>query len=598
MQVWTDFINDLQERQILRGVFLPQANITYIQGHFANDTHLMLAADQRNLQEAKTAIALFGQASGLQVQWNKSLVTWISTAPRPSWTDHLDWKWTQEGEEHRMLGFIFTQALDQEAIFHKCLGKIDNVLNEKKLSSKSLQGRITIANHIIYGYIWFLLPLWAGNDKQLEAIDKKIVRFVWGGANTSPRQRIAHKVLQLPKSTSGLGLLAAKHQASAFAAATITWGRSNSLKEAGITPLKHIADSRGRILEPHQINSIRNLDRRVMAAYQKIKTNTADCQAPPRVSRATLTYYTTTGAAAGYCLAVRSKATLLTSEEIDATNLQTTYKVTEGGLLKPHDPMELLQGASWTAATIIPTARGQKGNRRLVLTHDYMLEASMTKMQWNNSNDFYYFKNSHIRSSLTQDPEAAVKRINKWKLIIPFKEKDPRRWTKTWNSKRTARQASFLSLVIYSAIATNRWRFPAAPRADPSTWCTRCDSNRAEDVTHLLWTCPSSKLIWEWAFSILHRAFPALHGWKPRLAHALIAEPLPSKFKYAAVWWEACRGQILWTIWKTRNEHAFQRDPFSIPKVIEVIWAEMRNLTEQRWIDHKRSQKSRTANNS
>ncbi|KAL3702498.1 hypothetical protein R1sor_020520 [Riccia sorocarpa] len=204
-------------------------------------------------------------------------------------------------------------------------------------------------------------------QNRLAPILQEIVSFVWGGANTSPRQRIAHKVLQLPKSSDGLGLLAARHQASVFAAATITWALApgkkhplkllirakfvhyaetkwgatmetailhtrscktdacsptmaflltawaktatlikspgntdrtawentsiwgpkiaavrtktitakprghQSLKEVGITQLKHIADSRGRILESHQINSIANLDRRAMTAYQKIR---------------------------------------------------------------------------------------------------------------------------------------------------------------------------------------------------------------------------------------------------------------------------------------------------------------------------------------
>ncbi|KAL3701136.1 hypothetical protein R1sor_019158 [Riccia sorocarpa] len=359
----------------------------------------------------------------------------------------------------------------------------------------------------------------------------------WGGANISPRQRIAHKVLQLPKSTGGLGLLAAKHQASTFASATITWalspGRTHplkllirakfaqyantkwgattetailhtrkpphsirgpkmvavrtkaitaksrghqALKEADITQRKHIADCRGQILDSQQISNASNLNRRAMVAYQKIKAGIVDWQGPVRISRATLSYYTSTGEAAGLCIAVRSKTTSLTSDKIDATNLQATYKVLEEGLLIPHEHLELPQGTSWTAATIIPTSRGRKGNRRLVLTHHYTLEASMAKMQWTNGNDFFYFTNSHIRHSLTQDPEAVIKRNNKWKHITPFKEKDMRRWIKTW-------QASFLWLVIHSAIATNRFgHFPAAPRADPSTWCTRCDSNSCRSV--------------------------------------------------------------------------------------------------------------------
>ncbi|KAL3695899.1 hypothetical protein R1sor_009975 [Riccia sorocarpa] len=74
-QAWTDYVNSLQSRQQLKGINLPHAGITYIQGHFADDIHLMLRAEPGNLLNAKNAIALFGKASGLNVQWNKSLAT-------------------------------------------------------------------------------------------------------------------------------------------------------------------------------------------------------------------------------------------------------------------------------------------------------------------------------------------------------------------------------------------------------------------------------------------------------------------------------------------------------------------------------------------
>ncbi|KAL3700623.1 hypothetical protein R1sor_018645 [Riccia sorocarpa] len=90
-------------------------------GHFADETHLMLKAEPLNLLNAKEAISTFGRASGLQVQWSKSLATWISQTTRPPWTDQLNWRWTQNQEEHKMLGFIFTVAIDQDTIFRRCL---------------------------------------------------------------------------------------------------------------------------------------------------------------------------------------------------------------------------------------------------------------------------------------------------------------------------------------------------------------------------------------------------------------------------------------------------------------------------------------------
>ncbi|KAL3695898.1 hypothetical protein R1sor_009974 [Riccia sorocarpa] len=359
------------------------------------------------------------------------------------------------------------------------------VMKEKRLASQSLQGRITIANHVIYGYIWFILPLWAGNSDQLKLIDKKVIKFVWGGANATPRHRIAQNVLHLPKSMGGLGLLAAQQQASAFAATTVTWaltpGKPHPLKQLikaefveqadtrwgadmqagvrskaivgktqghqmlrnrGLTSIKHIADVQGKIRELHDIDPLIHQNSRANAAYAKIKSGTSN-----------------------------------------------------------------------------------------------FLEATRSK---NN---------------------AAIEKLQKWKALTPFKDRDTQRWAKIWNPNRPSRQASFLWLLLYSAIAVNRWRFPTAARTDPSTWCTRCHSDKAEDVIHLLWTCPTSKIIWTWAFSIFHKAFPSLNGWKPRLAHAILADPIPAKYKTAAQWWEMWRGLVLWNIGNTETNTLVNKQP-------------------------------------
>ncbi|KAL3691969.1 hypothetical protein R1sor_005620 [Riccia sorocarpa] len=641
--VWEAKSNSLDTAllKVLKGIYLPQADTPYIQGHFADDTHLLLAAQPQNLLNAKTAISVFGMASGLQVQWTKSLATWISPVPRLQWTDKLQWKWTLDHKEHRMLGFLFTEALDQQATFNRCLQKIDKVLLEKRFTSQSIQGRITIANHIIYGFIWFLLPLWAGDRNQLDSIDKKIVKFVWGGANTTPRQRINSKVLTLPKAMGGLGLLAAQQQVSAFAATTVTWaftpGMPHPLKlliraafnhlaqqkwgtstEAAVlhtkkctldvgsptmgfllsawakaaTLLVHISDTNGRIKDLREIDVTLSLNRRVSAAYQKIKNSVPDFQGAQRKLKVRTAFYRRNGGADLTCFELRINSPPQTLQNIEATAIVNTFRIAEGGRLIKADTTPITIGHGWDKVTAVPTARRKRGHQQLVLAEPNSLEAAMAKWQWCNSNDFYFPSNKLIRQELAPDKNAAVKRMNKWKQIIPFKEKDARRWERIWTPQRPARQSSFLWLITYRAIATNQWRFPAAPRADASTWCTRCDTDRTEDIPHLLWTCHTSKLIWEWAFQILHRAFPLLHGWKPRMAHALIAEPLPKNYAPAAKWWELWRGLVLWAIWKGRNEHSHQRTPFSIPAIQAIIWEEMRTAIESKWLQHKARSKA------
>ncbi|KAL2613321.1 hypothetical protein R1flu_025013 [Riccia fluitans] len=161
---------------------------------------------------------------------------------RPTWTNTFNWTWTKDNQVHKLLGFLFTEDLNQEVIFNKCQENIDRALQDNKLALQSIQGRLVIANQIIYGYVWFILPLWAGNNDQLRLISKKIVQFVSGGANLMPRQRVAMKVLTLPKNEGGLGFLSTENQAVAFATNTIKWvltpGRSYPLKTIFLAAFK------------------------------------------------------------------------------------------------------------------------------------------------------------------------------------------------------------------------------------------------------------------------------------------------------------------------------------------------------------------------
>jgi hypothetical protein len=40
-------------------------------------------------------------------------------------------------------------------------------------------------------------------------------------------------------------------------------------------------------------------------------------------------------------------------------------------------------------------------------------------------------------------------------------------------------------------------------RNDPRSWCIRCPLNEYEDLLHLLWKCPESRIIWEWVFALM-----------------------------------------------------------------------------------------------
>ncbi|KAL3689674.1 hypothetical protein R1sor_015983 [Riccia sorocarpa] len=206
-----------------------------IQGYFADDAHLLIQADRQYLLNAKTVLQEYGKASGLTVQWTKSKARWISVAnPTPDWITELEWLWDTRDEADRFLGFYFKDEIDDETIYQITLQKIKKRLNCHSSRSTTLHGRVVIANHFIYGVIWFILPLWSGNRARLRALETLILRYVWGGdESTKAGHKVAEKVLHQPKNEGGLGLMFMQAQTQAFVAKTIQWALT-----PGTHPLK------------------------------------------------------------------------------------------------------------------------------------------------------------------------------------------------------------------------------------------------------------------------------------------------------------------------------------------------------------------------
>ncbi|KAL3675310.1 hypothetical protein R1sor_025258 [Riccia sorocarpa] len=228
LQVFSDAINSMIREGQLKGIELPGTGIQYCQGLFADDAHILLYADRTNLLNAKQLLQTFGVASGLRVQWNKSKARWISTSTeRPTWTEELDWVWGTEDEVDIFLGFLFTDQLDHNSIFETVKQKIIKNINCPLNRSSTIHGRIVIANHIMYGIIWFILPLWAGGKSMLRTLETLILRYVWGGTDyVKKRHRVSEKLLHQRKEDGGLGLMSLQAQIQAFTAKTIRWAYS------------------------------------------------------------------------------------------------------------------------------------------------------------------------------------------------------------------------------------------------------------------------------------------------------------------------------------------------------------------------------------
>ncbi|KAL3701105.1 hypothetical protein R1sor_019127 [Riccia sorocarpa] len=101
--------------------------------------------------------------------------------------------------------------------------KLNDACSNALYAKLLVYGRKTIANTTLLGMFWYTVSLWAGETAELEAIEKKVVNFVWSGASLDTRHRAATKIIIQKQSEGGLGLLSLTKQYTTFAARTIRW---------------------------------------------------------------------------------------------------------------------------------------------------------------------------------------------------------------------------------------------------------------------------------------------------------------------------------------------------------------------------------------
>jgi hypothetical protein len=67
----------------------------------------------------------------------------------------------------------------------------------------SLPGRAIITDHFIMASLWYLLTLWNGTLKVLQAMQQKVNTFLWGGQWVKARHRVDANTTYLPKAEGG-----------------------------------------------------------------------------------------------------------------------------------------------------------------------------------------------------------------------------------------------------------------------------------------------------------------------------------------------------------------------------------------------------------
>ncbi|KAL3697663.1 hypothetical protein R1sor_011739 [Riccia sorocarpa] len=641
IQVFTDAINTMVQENQIKGVELHTTRLHYCQGFFADDAHLLLQADRQNLLNAKTLLHSFGTASGLKVQWGKSKARWISEDnPKPPWTQDLDWIWGTDNDVDKFVGFQFTDTLNPDAIFEAARRRVIEKINSPTNCSTTIHGRVTIANQIVYGIIWFILPLWAANKSMIRSIETIILRFVWGGnESTKRRHRVAESILHQKKKDGGLGLMSLQAHAQAFTAklvrwayipgthplkewlqanfnsiANLRWGSSHftwiSTPSKGVWPalsplllhicrmwqntVKFLAPLQHLPLEPWKrlslwgpkTTGVRNQARQAktgptqrlkQAGVEEIGQITADGRSALPLQQVALTTLQLNPHTH------RAYARIIDSTPMHAASYRCNSQFAVTRMDDPRWCVWLTDNApaDWSRAPVATCWSSQKKAPDRFLFKWQDKETLLANLQWRDQTGFLAASNASIRSLVSSNTTKVELRLQKWVAAHHFNANTDSTWTKLWRKDKPIKHVILQWYILFQGIPTNTWRHPQTPRDQEPTWCVSCNSNAAEDIEHLFWKCQWVAGFWRWAVETMHIAFPETRRWDPRFKHAVLGADPPQYCKPASRWWERWRMTILWIIWTLRNEKIFRNVNLSMEKAKALAWHKLVSQTKK-----------------
>jgi hypothetical protein len=192
----------------ITGVFLPQSLEQFKCSGYADDTTIAPTTDE-SIEETFAVYAKFEQASGARLNRGKSKGMWLG-----SWKQRTDTPFgIQWVKQLPLLGATFSAGDYSAPTFEPAVVKLEKRLSDWSGRKLSFQGKATIINSLALSQIWHLchvfpVPKWA-----VKRINKAVWSFFWSGK----RDLVKRKVVCLPKSKGGFGVVDFELKADAFA---------------------------------------------------------------------------------------------------------------------------------------------------------------------------------------------------------------------------------------------------------------------------------------------------------------------------------------------------------------------------------------------
>jgi hypothetical protein len=216
------FLNELSKGTI-RGVEIIPLGQQGFHNLYADDVSLIVRDEPSYIDRIQDIFYIFGRASGLYVDWSKTKAAYLSSDPIPQYLLQQNWSWETDLNATKLLGFPIAQGISSSQMLTMVSAKLEAGLEKSRQNPSSLFARRTVANHLLTAQLWYAITWWNGTVKDLQAMQKKINTFIWGGQRLRARHRVDKATICAPKELGGRGLLSVEAQAHALSTKIILW---------------------------------------------------------------------------------------------------------------------------------------------------------------------------------------------------------------------------------------------------------------------------------------------------------------------------------------------------------------------------------------
>jgi len=183
----------IRSNNIIKGIKID--NVEFCLSQYADDTALILDGTDTSMNETFNVLDLFEKISGLKVNVEKTLASWVGSkkGSRDKICDHIKVKWVEHQDSFRALGVDFSVSLESmiDINYNKVMTSIKTLIHHWSRRNLTVLGRVTVAKSLLLSKITFLvLTIPDPSQDFIKELNRIINAFIWKGVDKVTRNQM------------------------------------------------------------------------------------------------------------------------------------------------------------------------------------------------------------------------------------------------------------------------------------------------------------------------------------------------------------------------------------------------------------------------